>query len=248
MNFSKRNLVIFSLVLLLVTPTLGVLAQEDGAEQQSGQQGQPTVLATVNGSEITDQQLSQRTQVYQIIMTLSRQFRSFAQFLMTSEAGNTFLTEYRKYMLENLIEQELQLQKMDELGIEVNDEEIQEQIDNIIENNDQFEDEKSLEDYLKNNQNMSLDDLKASIRQNLRQQKLREEVTGQVEVTEEEITSFYEQNKQNYTDDEGNVKPLEEVRDQIEGTIRNQKGNEAWTNWLEEVKEEASIEKNLENL
>lgn len=247
MNFSKRNLVIFSLVLLLVTPTIGVLAQEEGSEQQSGQQ-KPTVVATVNGAEITDQQLSQSAQVYPIIMTLSRQFRSFAQFLMTSEAGNTFLTEYRKHVLDNLIEQELQKQKMDELDIEVTDEEIQEQIDNIIENNDQFEDEKSLEDYLKNNQNMSLDDLKASIRQNLRQQKLREEVTGQVEVTEDEITSFYEQNKQSYTDDEGNVKSLEEVRDQIEGTLRNQKSNEAWTEWLEGVKEEAEIEKKLENL
>lgn len=247
MNFSKRNLVIFSLVLLLVTPTIGVLAQEEGTEQQSGQQ-QPTVVATVNGAEITDQQLSQSAQVYPIIMTLSRKFRSFAQFLMTSEAGNTFLTEYRKHVLDKLIEQELQKQKMDELGIEVTDEEIQEQIDNIIENNDQFEDEKSLEDYLKNNQNMSLDDLKASIRQNLRQQKLREEVTGQVEVTEDEITSFYEQNKQSYTDDEGNVKSLEEVRDQIEGTLRNQKSNEAWTEWLEGVKEEAEIEKKQENL
>lgn len=248
MNFSKRNFVIFSLVLLLVTPTIGVLAQEEGTEQQSSQQEQPTVVATVNGAEITDQQLSQRSQVYPIIMTLSRQFRSFAQFLMTSEAGNTFLTEYRKHVLENLIEQELQKQKMDELGIEVTDEEIQEQIDNIIENNDQFEDEKSLEDYLKDNQDMSLDDLKASMRQNLRQQKLREEVTGTVEVTEDEITSFYEQNKQSYTDDEGNVKPLEEVRDQIEGTIRNQKGNEAWSEWLEEAKEEAEIEKKQENL
>lgn len=248
MNFSKRNLVIFSLVLLLVVPTIGVLAQDGGSDQQSNQQEQPTVVATVNEAEITDQQLSQSTQVYPIIMTLSRQFRSFAQFLMTSEAGNTFLTEYRKYVLDNLIEQELQKQKMDELGIEVADEDIQEQIENIIENNDQFEDEESLEDYLKNDQNMSMEDLKASIRENLRQQKLREEITGEVEVTEDEITSFYEQNKQSYTDEEGNVKPLSEVRDQIEGTLKNQKSNESWSEWLQEAKEEASIEKNLENL
>lgn len=248
MNFSKRNLVIFSLVLLLVTPTIGVLAQDEGTDQQAGQQEQPTVVATVNGAEITDQQLSQSAQVYPIIMTLSRQFRSFAQFLMTSEAGNTFLAEYRKYVLDNLIEQELQKQKMDELGIEVTDEEIQAQIDDIIENNDQFDDEKSLEEYLQNNQNMSLDELKASVRENLRQQKLREEVTGEVEVTEDEITSFYEQNKQNYTNEEGDVKPLDEVRDQIEGTLKNQKGNEAWSEWLQEAKEEAKIEKNQENL
>ena len=244
MNFSKRNFVIFSLILLLVTPVFGVLAQENGSSNQQ----QPTVVATVNGSEITQQELSQSAQVYPIIMTLSRQFRSFAQFLMTSEAGNEFLTEYRKYALDNLIEQELQQQKMNELGIEANDEEVQEQIDNIISNNDQFKDEKSLEEYLKNNQNMSIEDLKGRIRESLRQQKLREEVTGEVEVTEEEITSFYEKNKQSYTNEEGNVKPLEEVREQIVGTLKSQKSNKAWSEWLQKAKEEAEIEKKLENL
>lgn len=248
MNFSKRNFVIFSLVLLLVIPAIGVLAQDQESGQGSGQESQPTVVATVNGSDITQQELSQSAQVYPIIMTLSRQFRSFAQFMMTSEAGNEFLTEYRKYVLDQLIDQELQQQKIEELGIEVSEEEVQEQIDSIISNNDQFEDEKSLEEYLKNNQNMSLDSLKSRIKESIRQQKLRDEVTGNVEVTEEEITSFYEENKESYKDQEGNVKSLDEVSDQIEGTLKSQKSNEAWSEWLEQEREEAEIEKKLENL
>ena len=248
MNFSKRNFVIFSLVLLLVIPAIGVLAQDQESGQSSGQESQPTVVATVNGSDITQQELSQSAQVYPIIMTLSRQFRSFAQFMMTSEAGNEFLTEYRKYVLDQLIDQELQQQKIEDLGIEVSEEEVQEQIDSIISNNDQFEDEKSLEEYLKNNQNMSLDSLKSRIKESIRQQKLRDEVTGNVEVTEEEITSFYEENKESYKDQEGNVKSLDEVSDQIEGTLKSQKSNEAWSEWLEQEREEAEIEKKLENL
>jgi len=248
LNFSKRNFVIFSLVLLLVIPAIGVLAQDQESSQSSGQESQPTVVATVNGSDITQQELSQSAQVYPIIMTLSRQFRSFAQFMMTSEAGNEFLTEYRKYVLDQLIDQELQQQKIEDLGIEVSEEEVQEQIDSIISNNDQFEDEKSLEEYLKNNQNMSLDSLKSRIKESIRQQKLRDEVTGNVEVTEEEITSFYEENKESYKDQEGNVKSLDEVSDQIEGTLKSQKSNEAWSEWLEQEREEAEIEKKLENL
>jgi len=248
LNFSKRNFVIFSLVLLLVIPAIGVLAQDQESGQSSGQESQPTVVATVNGSDITQQELSQSAQVYPIIMTLSRQFRSFAQFMMTSEAGNEFLTEYRKYVLDQLIDQELQQQKIEDLGIEVSEEEVQEQIDSIISNNDQFEDEKSLEEYLKNNQNMSLDSLKSRIKESIRQQKLRDEVTGNVEVTEEEITTFYEENKESYKDQEGNVKSLDEVSDQIEGTLKSQKSNEAWSEWLEQEREEAEIEKKLENL
>ncbi|MFP4135748.1 MAG: SurA N-terminal domain-containing protein [Candidatus Acetothermia bacterium] len=248
MRFDAKGLLIFSLAaLLLVTPSFALLAQDSSEGNSEGNQ-QPTVVATVNGEEITDQQLSQSAQVYQIIMTLSQQFRSFAQFLMTSEAGNNFLTEYRKHVLDQLIDQELQNQKMEELDIQVTKEDVQDEIDGIISNNDQFESESDLDDYLQNNQNTSLDNFKGQIRESLRREKLREEVTGQVNVTEEEISSYYDQNKNNFTDQEGNVKSLEEVKGQIEETIEGQKRNEEWNKWLEEARESADIEKKEENL
>lgn len=246
MNVSKQSLLVFGMALLLVTPSIVALAQSEGAE--GNQDNGKTVVATVNGSEITDQQLSQSAQIYPIIMTLSRQYRSFAQFLMTSESGNSFLTEYRKYVLDRLIEQELQNQKIEELGIEASKEEVQKEIDNIISNNDQFSDEKSLADYLKNNQNTSMEDLKAQIRNSLRRQKLRNEVIGEPRVSEEEISSYYESNKGSFTDQEGNVKPLEEVSEQIRESLKTQKSSQMWKSWLEEAKEEAEIEKSTEAL
>ncbi len=246
MKFSRRSVLIFSLALLMITPALVVSAQSD--DGSSGSQNQTTVLATVNGAEITQQELSQSAQVYPIIMTLSRQYRTFGQFLMSSEAGQNFLNEYRKHVLDNLIDQKIQQQKIEELGIEVTDEEVQSEINNIIENNKQFKDEKALEDYLKNNQNMSLDDFKSRMKQSLRSQKLREEVTGDVSVTDEEISSYYEQNKQSFTDDEGNVKPLEDVRSQIENTLMNQKTSQAFSSWLEQARKEAEVEKFLDRM
>lgn len=246
MKFSRRSVLIFSLALLMIMPALVVSAQSD--DGSSGSQNQTTVLATVNGAEITQQELSQSAQVYPIIMTLSRQYRTFGQFLMSSEAGQNFLNEYRKHVLDNLIDQKIQQQKIEELGIEVTDEEVQSEINNIIENNKQFKDEKALEDYLKNNQNMSLDDFKSRMKQSLRSQKLREEVTGDVSVTDEEISSYYEQNKQSFTDDEGNVKPLEDVRSQIENTLMNQKTSQAFSSWLEQARKEAEVEKFLDRM
>ncbi|MCF7875670.1 peptidylprolyl isomerase [Candidatus Bipolaricaulota bacterium] len=248
MNLSKNKLLVFSLIFLMVMPSLVLLAQDEGNAQDQAGENQVKAVATVNGAEITQQELSQRTQVYPIIMTLSRQYRSFAQFLMTSQAGSNFLTEYRKYVLDLLIEQELQNQKMDETGITASNEEVQEEIDKIIENNDQFKDRKSLENYLKNNQNMTMENLVSSIKQSLRREKLREEVSGNVSVSEEEISAFYESNKSSYKDQEGNVKPLEEVRTQIKETLKGKKRNKVWSNWLQKVKEEANIEKNPENL
>ena len=246
MSFTKKSFLVFTLALLLVTPTLAVTAQNNNGSGES--KTQKTILAKVNGAEITQQQLSQSAQVYPIIMTLSRQYRTFGQFLMTSEAGQKFLTEYRKHVLDKLIDQQLQKQKINDLGIAVSDEEVQKEIDKIIENNKQFEDEKSLKDYLKKNQNMSLADLKTRMKESLKSQKLREEVTSDVTVTEEEINSYYEKNKKSFTDDEGNVKPLEEVKSQIKTTLKSQKQNKAFSEWLEKAREEAEIVKNLENL
>lgn len=246
MNLGKRSILVFGLVLLLVTPSVAILAQNEGADQSQG--NQKTVVATVNGAEITDQQLSGAAQIYPIIMTLSRQYRGFAQFLMTSESGSKLLTEYRKYVLDRLIEQELQNQKIEELGIKASKEEVQKEIEKIIANNDQFKDEQSLEDYLKNNQNASIEDLKAQIRNSLRRQKLRSKVIGAASVSEEEITSYYKSNKKSFTDQEGNVKPLEEVRGQIRKTLKTRKSSQMWSNWLEKVKKEAGIEKNTDKL
>lgn len=242
MDLSRRSLFVSLLISLLVFSSFAALGQE------SSNQGQTTVLATVNGEKITQQELSQASRVQQIVMSLSRQYRSFAQFLMTSEAGQNFLSEYRKYVLDQLINQKLTVQKVEELGITVSDQAVQAEIDKIVEGNKQFKDEAALEDYLKKNQNMTLENLKTRIRENLRSQKLREEVTDKVTVSEEEVEDFYNKNKQSYTDQEGSVKPLEEVRDQVRNAVRSQKQNEAYNQWLQEERKKADIEKNLDQL
>lgn len=241
-DLSRRSLFVSLLISLLVFSSFAALGQE------SSNQGQTTVLATVNGEKITQQELSQASRVQQIVMSLSRQYRSFAQFLMTSEAGQNFLSEYRKYVLDQLINQKLTVQKVEELGITVSDQAVQAEIDKIVEGNKQFKDEAALEDYLKKNQNMTLENLKTRIRENLRSQKLREEVTDKVTVSEEEVEDFYNKNKQSYTDQEGSVKPLEEVRDQVRNAVRSQKQNEAYNQWLQEERKKADIEKNLDQL
>ena len=245
MSLTKKSFLIFTLALLLIAPTLAVTAQSNS---DSGGSQQKTVLATVNGSSITKRELSQNAQIYPIIMTLSRQFRKFGQFLMSSEAGQNFLEEYKKYVLDDMINQEIQKQKIEELGVTVSEEDVQQQIDQIIEQNKQFKDEQSLKDYLKKNQKMSLEDLKSRIRESLKSKKLREEVTNDVTVTEEEINSYYEKNKKSFTDDEGNVKPLEDVKSQIESTIEGRKRNQKFQSWLKQAREEAEIEKSMDKI
>ncbi|MBS3814206.1 SurA N-terminal domain-containing protein, partial [Candidatus Bipolaricaulota bacterium] len=145
MIFSKRGLVIASLLLLMVIPVTGVLAQDEGTQQD-----QPTAVATVNGEQITQQELSQAAQLRQVYMlAMQRQLpQSFTQFLFSSEQGREFIKEYQKQVLDNLIDQKIQSQKVEELGITATDEEVQEavdqQIQSTIESSDQYENEEDL--------------------------------------------------------------------------------------------------------
>lgn len=252
MIFSKRELVIFSLVLLMFIPVTGVLAQDEGTEQD-----QPTTVATVNGEEITQQELSQATQLQQVYMlAMQRQLpQSFTEFLFDSEQGRTFIQEYQKYVLDNLIDQKIQSQKTEELGITATDEEVQkavdDQIQSTIESSDEYENEEDLKEAVESQGDQSYEDaikgLREQVRQSIIRNKLREQVTSGVEVTEDEMKTFYEDNKESYKED-GEVKPFEDVKEQIKNTLLERKKNEAWAEWLQEARDNADIEKNQDAL
>ncbi|MBS3825028.1 SurA N-terminal domain-containing protein [Candidatus Bipolaricaulota bacterium] len=252
MIFSKRGLVIASLLLLMVIPVTGVLAQDEGTQQD-----QPTAVATVNGEQITQQELSQAAQLRQVYMlAMQRQLpQSFTQFLFSSEQGREFIKEYQKQVLDNLIDQKIQSQKVEELGITATDEEVQEavdqQIQSTIESSDQYENEEDLKKAVESQGDQSYEEaingLREQLRQSIIRNKLREQVTGGVEVTEDEMKTFYNENKESYKED-GEVKPFEDVKEQINNTLLERKKNEAWAEWLKEARKNADIKKNLEAL
>ncbi|MFP4589046.1 MAG: SurA N-terminal domain-containing protein [Candidatus Acetothermia bacterium] len=244
MRSSKKSLVAFVLVSLLIFSFLGVSAQED----------QSTVVAEVNGEEISLDRVEQKTQIQQIVGTLGQQIPVFAQFLTEKKgeeslseyrefAGEEVLREYRLFALNAVIDEVLAEQKAKELEVTVSDDEVQAEIDNIVESNEQFESESDLEEYLEESEQYGgMEELRSQVENDLEMRKLQEEVSGSVEVTEEEIESFYEENQASFSDSEGNVQDLSEVSSQIEEHLANQKRGEAYNEWLENERETADIE------
>ncbi|MFP4589375.1 MAG: SurA N-terminal domain-containing protein [Candidatus Acetothermia bacterium] len=242
MEYLQKSVIVSGLIVLLILLS-GVAIAQQGSEEVK-----PVVVATVNGEKITEQELFRASQLQSIVMTLYQQHRSFYQFLVTTEEGGKLLEEYRNYVLDGLIDQQLMRQKAEEEGIEVPEQDIQAQVDQIVESSQEFEDREDLEEYLEENQKLSLQSLKSSIERDLKVQKLQQEVVEKVSVNEEEIETFYQENKENYTDQEGNPSQLAEVEDQIQDILLSKKQNEAVSKWLQEMREEADITKNPEKL
>ncbi|MGM0471280.1 MAG: peptidylprolyl isomerase [Bacillota bacterium] len=151
-------------------------------QNQAAYAQQPENIAVVNGQELKSQAYYQALQSYQQ--------RSQGQI------GSTQTLALKDRVLTQMINRELLLQKAKEEGIEakVSDEEIEEQLDQIISNSSKSKDE--IEKMLQE-RNSSLAQIKENMRENLKQQKLIQNLIEQkqdeIEVSEQEIKDMYEQ-------------------------------------------------------
>ncbi|MFZ3580230.1 SurA N-terminal domain-containing protein [Virgibacillus sp. DJP39] len=180
------------------------------------------VVATVNGEEIKG----------------SKYNDMYSQTLMTFKQGGQDATNaelVQKQTLNRLIEKELILQEAEQIGIEVSSSEISEQLEQI---KSQFE---STEQYQKQltELEMTEESLKNQLAFEIKLNKYIEQEVPEVEVTDKEIQTYYEQ----LASQQGEKAPaLEEVKQQIKQTVVKQKRQAKLTSAIEILKEESEVE------
>ncbi|MBD3250496.1 MAG: hypothetical protein GF381_02930 [Candidatus Pacebacteria bacterium] len=135
-------------------------------------------------------------------------------------------------ILDALVTDKLILQRAEKEGVQVTDEQVQEQIDQIKQSvSEQGQDF----DQLLQMQGMTLEEL----RYRIRIQKSVEELIGaEVEVTEEEISQYIEDNEEFFPEDSTQEELEEQARQQLE----QQKLSEKYQTWLKNLKEEAQVQ------
>ncbi len=148
---------------------------EEAPQMQMPQQPQPPdvpdVVATVNGEEISGEDFQEA-------------FMQFSQMMMMQ--GQQPLSEQE--VLDQLINTRILEIRAEEAGIEVPDEDVQEQLDELAE---QFGGQEQLAQLLQQ-QGIDPDELEDMIRQDLRNAAFRDQVAD-VEVTDEEVQEMYEE-------------------------------------------------------
>lgn len=226
-----------SLVLLMLIATLIISVDADQQDRGS------SPVAVVNGEEITEESLSTRAQIQRVFLAL-KGVPEFGEFLMTTKEGQRALDSYRSYVLEKLIEEKLILQEAESRGIQVNEREIENRLSAIISRTEEVTSKEELIRKLEKDQR-TLDDLKEEIHWQLIREKLRREIVGKVKVSESKIRNYYEKNKDSFRGNDGEVKPLSKVKDQILGKLKEEKKEARWKEWLKKAKEEAKIDRNL---
>lgn len=201
------------------------------------------VVAVVNGDKITAQEFARRANVYGILQQVSS-IPEYYQFFLSTETGRNSLAKYQQFILERMIEEKLQLQKAKEKGFQATDEEVDDTIQRIIEARDDVDNLDQFESTLKE-QDSSLEELKEQLRKEIIRSKLKQEVVGTIEITMGEIKEFYKNNPDYFRNKEGKVKPFDEIKSNIAEIVKENKANKAWSDWMQEVKKNADIERKL---
>ncbi|MCF7890766.1 peptidyl-prolyl cis-trans isomerase, partial [Candidatus Bipolaricaulota bacterium] len=230
-----------------------------------------TPAAYVNGepveATVSELQQSAQEKLSRGIRSLMRSTPDLASFLYKSKSLRKTITErYTEHLLDQEILKEIQRQNAKSMGITVSKDRVEkelkkrvdQQIQRIISQNKQLN---SIEDVKKilQERGRTLEGFKqrlrdrmggaSEVRFSLLQSKLKDKVLGPAqEPTDKEIKSYYEENKNSYKDEEGNLKPLKQVKEQIKGKLKQQatqKRNKNWQEWLQKAKEKATIERKL---
>lgn len=139
-----------------------------------------------------------------------------------------------RQVLEDIITERLILQEAQEMKVSVNEKEIDDKITELKEN---FPDEKSFEDNLKNN-NMTLAQAKVQLKIRILTEKM---MIKDAKVSKEEIQAYYDQNKDTIYKDS----KLKKVRAEIVDKIKQQKVLQSSQEWLSSLRKKAKIQNNL---
>jgi peptidyl-prolyl cis-trans isomerase SurA len=247
----KKLITIICVLLLFALPTWAQEASEEQSAQQElslqeSQQPEEQVVAKVNGENINRQELQQKTNLQMITQQLFQIDQTFAQFLNYSEAGQEFLEEYNRHVLDDLINQFLLTQEAERRGIEVTEEDedyyFEQHIDTIKERQGISEEE--MLEILQQQNVESLEQYQEIFveNSNLPLQKLTQELTGDMEITDEMAKQVYEQNEGQFTDQEGNVAPFEDIKEQLKAQLIQQEEANLLDELTQELREEAEIE------
>lgn len=249
----KKVLISLLLITVLMVPTAAV-AQEMNGEPADPALGENLnanqVVATVNGEEITSQQLAQQINVNQILQQVSQVDQQLAQLLASSEAGKTILNELRKAKLDSVIDNVLLEQAAEESDITLTqaekDEIYQQQKDAILQQNqmDQeqflsileqqgYENEAAYKEEFSNNPQIKINKL------------IEEKVLSNIEISEEELQQAYDDNKDAFAQSGQENTSFEELKPQLEQMLKQQKQSQAINQYLDQLREDAEIEKNI---
>jgi hypothetical protein len=216
----KKQIYFIAMILLL----FALVACSDDEDVTLGQVEDDLTVATINGVEIKGDE-------YNFV-------HARTESLLSQQGQDTedekVAKQVRELSLNQVIGQHLVFQDAEEKGYKVSEEELTEELDKI---KGQYENDEAYQEALKSS-NLSEDKFKEQLTNQLIMDKYIEKEIGEMEVSEEEINSYYEDYKEVAKD---KAEPLEDIKDVIKNELESQKQGNELNKIVQELKKESDV-------
>ncbi|MGC9371990.1 MAG: SurA N-terminal domain-containing protein [Thermovirgaceae bacterium] len=173
---TKTRSIMLIVAIVFVLSTLGIYMMRGSGGGNSGQSPRDEAVASIDGKKV-------------MMSDIETGVRNMAQQNSSTELTADNIVKMRKSVLDNMAVYEELKKETASRGIKVEKSEIDEALKRI---EDQFPTKEAFQQYMDNNR-IRMDDLREEIELRLAQQKLLEQVTQEVVVSEEEAREFYDQ-------------------------------------------------------
>ncbi|MBF8437884.1 peptidyl-prolyl cis-trans isomerase [Halanaerobiaceae bacterium Z-7014] len=194
--FKKFSVIVLIGFLAVTLLTGSVVSAQEMAEDE--------LAAIVNGEEISILEIDEFIGTEQVVMQIFQTNQEFGQLLLQTEAGHDLMNEYRKMKFDEFLTYYLLNREVEEKGLEMTDDDKDEFFDDHLElvmaqNN---MNEQELLQVLQQQGIQSLDEYKEMFLEMNEQDMLiftlQEETVGTIEITEEEMQEYYDNNQSQF--------------------------------------------------
>ena len=194
--FKKFSMIVLIGFLAVTLLTGSVVSAQEMVEDEPA--------AIVNGEEISVLEIDEFIGTEQVVMQIFQTNQEFGQLLLQTEAGHDLMNEYRKMKFDEFLTYYLLNREVEEKGLEMTDDDKNEFFDDHLElvmaqNN---MNEQELLQVLQQQGIQSLDEYKEMFLEMNEQDMLiftlQEETVGTIEITEEEMQEYYDNNQSQF--------------------------------------------------
>ena len=242
-KFNKKVSLIMVALFVLTLTACGGATDENDAEVDQGE-----VVAVVNGEEIYEMEFQR--QVDRMIAANENQ-----GMVLEGEEGDMVKAQIEDQVIQYLVQQQVLLQEAHSRGLQVTDEEVENDLEMIKE---QFGSEEEFEQIMEDNLFTEME-LKQTLRTELTIEALLEDESPEVTVDEEELREYYrfyemqheqqmamiEQEEMELSEEELEMMQLpsfEEMKEDLRQQITMEKQQEYHMNMVDELMEASEIE------
>lgn len=197
---------------------------------------QKTVVATVGNEKITKEDFNKEISKYDDQLK-----KQLGEDYLTDNNVKEQLIQMKQKYLDEMIIGKVILIKAADLNVKPSDEDINKQIDNQIGQIKARYSEKGQYESVLQKGGMTEEALKESIKAQIITNLMHNYMIKDVIITDDDVLTYYNQNKASEFSEGGEITPLNQVKDQIKASLLQQKQKETYDSKIEEWKTELKV-------